>query len=316
MINWMKLPAMDAFFDAHNLIDPGKLDAEQAKQFIERLAPELNAQGKVQDHRTLELAGDWAVRQAQRPFFLGLNLQNTHDPYNIPAGGAQPFQPAASSKRDFMYAWPAERAPFVFKRYLNASYNVDALLAQFAQRLRDAGLWDRSLVLFVGDHGESFHEHGFVSHGGPPYEETSRVLAIVKFPKGDRRNGKVYSQPVSSIDFVPMLGDLSGLPEWGGFQGHSPMRKFVPAPRFITVNALTREDAVVQWPWKLMNRLFPERLVELYNLESDPGEKRNVARDEPAIASELDAKLQEWRTCQISYYADRDAYTRLQPPRF
>ena len=316
MINWVKVPSMDAFFDARHLVEPERLSAAEADQYVARVISELTPLGKVPDHRTLELAGDWALRHAHEPFFLGLNLQNTHDPYIIPAGGEQPFQPAASSKRDFMYAWPAERAPFVFRRYLNSAYNVDALIAQFAQRLREAGLWDRSLVLFVGDHGEAFHEHGFVSHGGPPYEETSRVLAILKLPKGDRRNGKVYKQAVSSIDFVPMLADLSGLPEWGGFQGHSPLRVFAPAPRFISVNALTREDAVVQWPWKLMSRLFPERLVELYNIESDPKETRNLARDESQIASELEAKLQEWRTCQLSYYADRNAYTKLQPPRY
>ncbi len=316
MINWMKLPSMDAFFDAHNLVDPERLSAAEADQYIAHLASELTAQGKVPDQRTLELAADWASRHAKDRFFLGINLQNTHDPYVIPSGGAQPFQPAASSKRDFMYSWPAERAPLVFNRYLNAAYNVDALLAQFAQRLRDAGLWDRSIVLFVGDHGEAFREHGMISHAGPAFEETARVLAVLKLPKGDRRNGRVFGQAVSGIDFIPMLADLSELPTWSGFQGRSPLKPGLPVPKFITVNGLTRGNAVVQWPWKLMTQSFPKRDVELYNIESDPKEMRNLLRDEPEIARQLAATLGEWRTCQISYYADRDAYTKLQPPRY
>jgi arylsulfatase A-like enzyme len=316
MIHWMKLPAQDAFFDAHNLVDRGRLSKAEAREYMQRLSSELTLTGKVPDHRTLDMAADWAVRHANEPFFLGLNLQNTHDPYLVPDGAPQPFQPADSSARDLAYAWPVERAPFQFNRYLNAAYNMDALVAQFAQRLREAGLWDRSIILFVGDHGEAFREHGFVSHGGPAYEETSRVLALVKLPRGDRRNGTVYSQPVSSIDFVPMLTELAGLPEWGGFQGRSPLRVFVPAPRFILVDGLTRGAAVVQWPWKLMNRTFPEQRTELYNLEADPKESRNLVLDESARATALTATLDEWRTCQLSYYGDRDAYTTLQPPRY
>ena len=316
MINWMKLPSLDAFFDAHHLIDPGKLSPAEAKRYIDELASELTPQGKVPDHRTLELAGDWATRHATEPFFLGINLQNTHDPYIIPEGGAQPFQPAASSKRDFMYSWPAARAPIVFRRYLNSAYNVDALIARFAQRLRDAGVWDRSMVLFVGDHGEAFHEHGAVSHAGPAFEETARVLAVLKLPKGDPRNGTRPDTVVSSIDFIPMLADLSGLPAWPGFQGSSLRQAKESGPKFITVNGLTRGNTIVQWPWKLMSRSFPVRRVSLFNLETDPKEKQDLVGDDPERARHLAAALEEWRTCQLSYYADPNAYTKLQPPRY
>jgi arylsulfatase A-like enzyme len=316
MINWMKLPALDAFFDAHNLVDHGRLSETEASEYIERLSKELTLTGKVLDHRTLQMAVDWAMRHASEPFFLGLNLQNTHDPYIVPEGATLPFQPAEASPRDMTYVWPADRAPAVFNRYLNAAYNVDADLAQFAEHLRAVGLWDRSIVMFVGDHGEAFRERGLASHGGPTYEETARVLALVKLPRGDRRNGKVYSQQVSSIDFVPMLADLAGLPEWGGFQGRSPLRVFEPAPRFIVVNSITRGHTVVRWPWKFMNSTFPHELTELYNLELDPKETHNLVRDEPEQAAQLAAELDEWRTCQLSYYADRHAYTTLQPPRY
>jgi len=103
---------------------------------------------------------------------------------------------------------------------------------------------------------------------------------------------------------------------WAGFQGRSPLRAGGPSPVFITVNGMTRENAVVRWPWKLMSRVFPAREIELYNLESDPRETRNVVRDEPEVAARLEADVNEWRLCQASYYKDRDAYTRLQPPRY
>ena len=61
---------------------------------------------------------------------------------------------------------------------------------------------------------------------------------------------------------------------------------------------------------------FPEQLTELYNLESDPKETRNLVGEESARAAQLTATLDEWRTCQLSYYADRNAHTTLQPPRY
>jgi hypothetical protein len=115
---------------------------------------------------------------------------------------------------------------------------------------------------------------------------------------------------------MPMLVQLSGMQEWPGFQGRSPFGGHRGSPVFMTVNGLTRENDVVQWPWKLMSRTFPERSVELFNLQDDPEERHDVSRDQPEVAGKLVDALTNWRTCQLSYYADRNAYTTLQPPRY
>ena len=316
MIRWMKLPAVDAFFDAENLIDPQRGDSGSAQLVLQQAKAEYTQSGKVPDYRTLELAGDWLERNARQSFFMGMNLQNTHFAYLIPRGGVEPFQPAERGLTDVFSGWPKERTPFVRNRYLNAVFNMDALIASFAQRMRAAGIWDRSIVLFVGDHGEAFGEHGYFTHGGPGFEETSRVLAILKLPAGSRRNGSPFSQPVSSIDFLPMVTQLAGLPAWQGFQGRSPFTARELAPVYLTVNALTREDNLIRWPWKLMSRTFPDSGVELYDLQSDPDEMRNVALDHPDVAAKLATDLGEWHECQTTYYSDPRAYERLQPPRY
>ncbi|HEY1284299.1 MAG TPA: sulfatase-like hydrolase/transferase, partial [Steroidobacteraceae bacterium] len=183
-------------------------------------------------------------------------------------------------------------------------------------RLRAAGVWDRAVVLIIGDNGEEFREHGYVIHGGPMHDEQARTLAILKLPKGDARGGTLFERPMSHIDFVPLLVQLAGLPEWNGFQGRSPFLASGDPPVFMLVNAVVREYDVVRWPWKLMRRTFPQRAVELYDLEADPRERHNLARALPHTVAQLSRDMESWRSCQLSYYADSKAYTQLAPPRY
>jgi arylsulfatase A-like enzyme len=316
MINWLKIPAVDTFFDSENFVGETGLTPDETARMIARVHAEHTEAGKVEDTRTLQLAGDWIERHTQEPFFIGLNLQNTHFTYVIPKGGAQPFQPGELGFRATYAPWPAARAAVVRNRYLNAAFNIDAAVGRLAERLRRAGVWDRAIVLVVGDNGEAFTEHGYVNHGGPMFDEVGRTLAILKLPRGDARNGKGFARAVSHIDFVPLLAKLAGLPEWPGFQGRSPWQRQPDSPVFMTVNFMTRENAVVRWPWKLMSRTFPVRTLELYDLESDPAELHNQAREHPDVAVHLEADIAAWRTCQLSYYSDAHAHTRLHPPRF
>jgi arylsulfatase A-like enzyme len=148
------------------------------------------------------------------------------------------------------------------------------------------------------------------------FEEMSRTLAILKLPKGDPRNGTVFDRPMSHIDFVPLFVAAAGLPEWPGFQGRAPWSRPIDTPVYMTVNALVRENSVVRWPWKFMSRTFPVVEHELYDLQNDPEERRNLVRSNPEVATQLAGAVAAWRTCQISYYNDSQAYSRLQPPRF
>lgn len=315
MINWMMLPELDAFFDAHNFIDPD-LQEDDTSRFMKDLRPSLSQSGKVPDDYTLQLAGDWVQRHRDEPFMLGINLQNTHFAYLTPPGAQEPFQPADRSVRDIVFSWPAERADAIRNRYHNAVFNVDSALARFARRLQDAGIWDKATVLILGDHGEAFREHGYATHSGPPFDEMARIFALMKLPKGSERNGTVFPDPVSNIDFIPTLVQLAGMPEWPGFQGRPLFDAAAPSPVFMTVNGLTRENAVLEWPWKLMSRTFPERQIELYNLVADAGEVRNVVSENPEIAFRLAKRVEDWRTCQITYYGDRMTHKAYHPPRF
>jgi len=316
MVNWLRVPGVDHYFDSESYEGHTIVDEHDRAGLFGLIRQGIARAGKIEDTQTLARAAAWAKEHGTQPFFLGLNLQNTHFSYVVPPGGAEPFQPSSIGSTSVYGAWPRSEAQNMRNRFLNAAYNVDLAVGRFADELKRAGIWDRAAVLIVGDGGEAFFEHGFANHSGPVFDEAIRTLALLKLPKGDARNGTTFEGALSHVDFVPLLVDVAGMQEWSGFQGHVPWKRPADAPVYMTVNALTREDAVLRWPWKLIKRSFPRVSTELYNLEEDPGEKHNRFGEPSSVAARLSWDLATYRDCQLGYYADPRAWSALQAPRY
>jgi hypothetical protein len=103
---------------------------------------------------------EWVQTLGSRPFFAYMNLQEMHFPYDsrkIPAtllGDPIPRSRITASNR----AW-------LQRTYWNAAHRVDAVLASAFDALRARGLFDRTLVVVLGDHGEELFDHGYLGHG-------------------------------------------------------------------------------------------------------------------------------------------------------
>jgi hypothetical protein len=188
MINWLRVAEVDHFWHSEDYEGPTWENQDDEAGLLRLMKTRIATAGKVEDSATLAVAADWiAALEAEAPFFLGLNLQNTHFNYVIPEGGPEPFQPSVIDFPTPYFTWPEERVVDVRNRYLNACYNLDLALAEFARRLSGLGVWDRSLVVILGDSGEAFYEHGFGNHSGPMYEEVVRTLGLIKLPRGSFR---------------------------------------------------------------------------------------------------------------------------------
>src|SRR5205807_9623585 len=117
---------------------------------------------------------------AERPFFFWLHLYDAHSPYRSP-------EPFASQYKDHPYD--------------GAIAYIDSQLARFFGALKSSGIYDKSLIVLVSDHGESLREHGEREHGYFVYQATSRVPLIAKFPSHSasaRRSGRV-TRPVETV---------------------------------------------------------------------------------------------------------------------
>jgi len=97
----------------------------------------------------------------------------------------------------------------VVDNYDAALAYIDGELGKLFQSLKDRGLYDRSLVIVLSDHGESLYERGYWGHGAKVYEETARVPLIVKFPSSLGLKGKADAL-VELAGAFPTLLDLFG----------------------------------------------------------------------------------------------------------
>ncbi len=316
MISWLKVPEVDYFFHSEDFEGTTWENWDDLPGLVGLIKKGIATAGKIEDSETLRVALKWIDSHgAQGPFFLGLNLQNTHFHYVYPPRPLRPLQPDEIDFPAVYYTWPKEKKEVVRNRYLNAVLNVDRLLAEFSQELARRGLWENCFFVVAGDNGEAFYEHGFGNHSGPMYEECVRTLVVMKLPRGI--NVAAPEHPVNLIDLVPGIMDLLGVVPPRDFQGVSPFLKPHPRPEvFLHSYGFVLQDGMVAWPWKVLLTRWPEEKRELYHLEMDPEESNNLWEKYPEVIQALVPRLTRFREEQLSYWLHQDNWGSFFPPRF
>jgi arylsulfatase A-like enzyme len=153
--------------------------------------------------------------------------------------------------------------------------------------LRERGLYDDLTIIVTSDHGEEFNDHGGFWHGTTLYDEQVRVPLLVKLPQS-RRGGTVVRHWVQSIDLMPTILSLSGVPVPPGVQGGDLFTgtDVVYAEESHEGNVLesVRElDGTDEQKLITANPGNPRGLqpVELYRVDLDPAEQQNLAPSAP-----------------------------------
>ena len=183
--------------------------------------------------------------------------------------------------------------------YLAMIESVDAGFGRLMTAIDDAGLRDRTIVVFFSDNGAvSWHGRNAPFRGEKKsfYEGGIRVPLLMRVP-GVTEAGTVSDTPVNGIDFFPTLVELTG----GDPAGRPGIRDGVSfvsalhsqdtlerAPMFWHHPALSRhyadippQGAVREGPWKLIDFYGDLKPDELYNLDEDPSEETNLAGQYP-----------------------------------
>jgi choline-sulfatase len=155
---------------------------------------------------------------------------------------------------------------------------VDQTLGTFKQALVRGGWWNRSLVVLLGDHGESLGDHGEASHGYFIYQSTMAVPLMIHWPRHAPAPAREL-RPVSLIDLAPTILDYVLIPPQGSFRGVSLISGRTPSPIFgESVHAY---DAFGWSPLRSLRegdyKFIEAPRAELYNLTADPGELHNLA---------------------------------------
>lgn len=123
----------------------------------------------------VEKFAEWTRTLGDRPFFAYLNLQEMHFPYACPAIPATLLpEPIPRSRiTDANREW-------LRRTYWNAARRVDGILDTAFDALRAKGLFDDTLIVVLGDHGEELFDHGYLGHGvNISHEQNETFLKIV-----------------------------------------------------------------------------------------------------------------------------------------
>lgn len=161
------------------------------------------------------------------------------------------------------------------ERYTNNLRLLDVGIQKIFRRLEETGRLERSVLLFVGDHGEAFGQHkGNWAHGRRSYQENFRVPAIFYQPK--LFEPQRVRELTSHVDLAPTLLDAMGKPAPAHeMQGDSLFRPPVAEYRYAygnedTVSSLSRSGVKVQV------RFGPDECVA-FDLKLDPREKKQLS---------------------------------------
>lgn len=220
----------------------------------------------------------WLDANRGQPVFIFVHLFDLHMPYSL--------SPEAARQRGI-------------SRYDAQLEYTDQVLGRFQKALAKRGWWDRSLVVLLSDHGESLGEHGEASHGYFMYQSTLWVPLMFHWPSGTPGYPARATKPVGLIDVAPTVLDFLHLPAPPSFEGESLLQTMQSGSeggtRAVYSESVYSRDAFGWAPLRGVRvgnyKYIDAPRPELYNLQDDPHEQRNIFRRDSPEALALRSRL-------------------------
>jgi arylsulfatase A-like enzyme len=311
MINYLQTGSIDHFLHAENFEGPSYVP-RQDRGFADFVTGQQRS-GKIDDRFTVGAANDWIDAIGDDPFFIYMNLQNSHIPYETPADFPPRFGSGRATFPLLFGYFPPDSLDAVMDLYANGLAYVDFQLQRLFRHLEERGLSNRTIIVVTGDTGQAFWEHGFTAHANMLFNEVMKVPLIIKAPALEPG---VDDQLTQHIDVPPTILALLGLPTHPSFQGRNLLDPELPEDRSVYLVAqapLAHQYAIVRQGYKLIYDVRRD-VYALYDLQRDPGETSGLVDHFPAVADQLVVWLDTWRKLQIDYYESPHLHERWYPP--
>jgi arylsulfatase A-like enzyme len=255
----------------------------------------------------------------ENPFYLSVHYTAPHSPW---LGKEHPQEllelyrdcPFESCPEEPMHPWQigtSERGRGEKRRALLAGYYaaitaVDQGVGKIVRKLEELGIREKTLIFYTSDNGMNMGHHGIFGKGNGTYPQNMfdtsvKVPAIISRP-GHVPQGKVCGSLLSHYDFMPTILEYAGIdynePELPGQSFANILRGEEPEDRemgIVVCDEYGPTRMIRTGKWKYVHR-FQIGPNELYKLEADPGETRNLA-DDPRYAemvSVFRTRLHDW----------------------
>jgi arylsulfatase len=287
-----------------------------------------NRAGRVKSYTNATIVTDQALHwlnesDSAAPYFLWLHYIDPHGPYVPPTTRSSLFEnayPPEPIEPDLIPDYQGQRDPetgelitdlgFYRAQYAREIRYLDDQIEQLLRGIETLAL-DRPepIIVISADHGESLAEQGYyLEHGRFAYQSTAHVPLLIVH-EGHIPAGLIFPDPVGLIDVSPTLLDLAGLSIPETFEGTSLVSLIETgdgsaAPEHVFMEAGYEQPTqlvIRAGRWKLIHVRSPEdreqmdgEEFELYDVRADPGERTNLAAENPALVNELHGALEGW----------------------
>jgi arylsulfatase A-like enzyme len=247
---------------------------------MERLAP-----------KTTKAAIAWLTMHAKDKLFLWVHFMDPHYPYlppppyntmfsNTPIGEDKwlPFNVELTGKSGIEPAaqlGERHELQFYISQYDGEIRSFDHSMGELLQTIRALGLMDKTLIILAADHGEGMGEHDYYfAHHEFLYQELIHVPLLVRFPD-HRLAGHIISYPVANVDILPTILETLTIDYPETVRG-----RHLLSPEARDIYAVTfyrgEKAALIASGRKLIEN---NSQTELYDLEKDPDERMNLAKE-------------------------------------
>jgi arylsulfatase A-like enzyme/Tfp pilus assembly protein PilF len=225
--------------------------------------------------QVMDEALNWLKLGPRRPFFLWVHLYDPHDPY-------QPPEPYATRYRGHPYD-----GEIAFD---------DAQVGRLFTFLKQNNLYERSVIVLAGDHGEALGEHGERTHGFFVYDSTLHIPLLIRIPGAAPR---VVEDEVSLVDVTPTVLQALSIPIPATVQGRS-LLALVLGRATGSASDLYAESylPLLHFRWSQLRSLRSRGMKyidaprpEIYDTRTDPKELKNLYSTRHTLAHEMRDRL-------------------------
>jgi arylsulfatase A-like enzyme len=186
--------------------------------------------------------------------------------------------------------------------YLNCMRLQDHFLKNLIDQYKELGLYENTVFVIYGDHGEGFGEHGLLGHNDTIYEEGLKVPFLIHAP-GWFENGEQVEGLSNHTDLLPTVLEMLGYEvENGEYSGYSLLHS-IPEDRTLFFSCWFEEAclASIEGTEKYIYH-YGDRPDELFDLQEDSSEQYNLASERPK--EELDKRREDLLAWRLSVQAE------------
>ncbi len=237
-----------------------------------------------------------------KPFFCYIATNAPHGPFYVDSSYIKPYQGNDAIPNHNFYGMIT---------------NFDENMGRLMKKLDDLDIAENTILIYLTDNGTAagvdLDQDGFPVKGfnvgmrgrkGSQYEGGHRVPLFIRWPKAGIAGGKDISTLTAHVDILPTLIDWLNLSasadlKFDGTSLTTLLEGNDEDPKWqerILITDTQRAETPVKWKksatmmdqWRLINQ------DELYNLNTDPGQKENIAAQHPKIVEKLQAGYERW----------------------